>query len=98
MNHYLMKNVKSQFNISDAVNKAYNDRVKCKRATGNILNTVMTDHTLFTFPTVNAFVSGKIIICEMWVERFADEWIATSISMFATEWLRFHSFQEVRPL
>ena len=33
----------------DAVNKAYADRIKYKTATGNIPNTVMTDHTLFTF-------------------------------------------------
>ena len=33
----------------DVVNKAYADRIKYKTATGNIPNTVMTDHTLFTF-------------------------------------------------
>ena len=38
----------------------------------------MTDHTLFTFPAAKAFASGKIIICEMRVERLADEWVATS--------------------
>ena len=26
----------------------------------------------------------------MWVERLADEWIATSSPMFATEWPGFH--------
>ena len=36
----------------------------------------MTDHTLFTFPTTKVFASGKIIICEMWVDWLADEWIA----------------------
>ena len=40
----------------------------------------MTDHALFTFPAAKAFASGKIKICEMWVERLADEWIATSTS------------------
>ena len=53
----------------DAVNKAYADRMKYKTATGNIPNTVMTDRTLFILPAAKAFVSGKIKICEMWVER-----------------------------
>ena len=60
-------------NKLDAVNKAYVDRIKYKTATGNIPNIVMTDHTLFTFPAAKAFASGKIIICEMLVERLADE-------------------------
>ena len=33
----------------------------------------MTDHILFTFPAANAFASESIEICEMWVERLADE-------------------------
>ena len=61
MNLHLIKNVKSPVNKSDAVNKAYVDRIKYKTAT----NTVMTDHTLFTFSAAKAFASGKIIICEM---------------------------------
>ena len=65
----------------DAVDKAYADRIKYKTATGNIHNTVMTDHILFTFPATKAFASGKLEICEMWVERLADEWIATSSPM-----------------
>ena len=52
----------------------------------------MRDHILFTFPTGKAFVSGKINICEMLVERLAGEWIATSSPMFATEWPGFHKF------
>ena len=52
----------------------------------------MTDHILFIFPAAKAFASGKIKICEMWVERLADGWIATSSSMFATEWPGFHRF------
>ena len=52
----------------------------------------MTDHTLFAFPTAKAFASGKIQICEMWVERLVDEWIATSSSKFGTEWPGFHKF------
>ena len=99
MSHHLNKNVKSPINNFDAVNKAYVDCVKYKTATGIIPNIVMTDHTLFTFPTAKAFATRKII-CEMWVERLADEWIATSSPMFATEWpgLALTSFQEVRPL
>ena len=79
-----MKNPADRF---DAVNKAYADRIKYKTNTGNIPNTVMTDLTLFTFPPPKAFASEKIKICEMWVERLADEWIATSSPLFATEWL-----------
>ena len=82
----------SPVNKFDAVNKAHADRIKYKTATGNIPNTVMTDHTLFTFPAAKAFASGKIKVCEMWVERLADEWIATSSSMFATEWPGFRKF------
>ena len=92
MNLHLIKNVKNPVNKLDAVNKAYVHRIKCKTATGNIHNTAMTDHTLFTFPAVKAFASGKIIMCEMWIERLADEWIATSSPMFATGWPRFHNF------
>ena len=73
VNQHSIKNVKNPANRLDAVNKAYADRIKYKIATGNIPNTVMTDHTLFTFPAANAFASGKIKICEMWVERLADE-------------------------
>ena len=57
----------------DAVNKAYADGIKYKTVTGNIPNTAMTDHALFTFPAAKAFASGKIKICEMWVERLRDE-------------------------
>ena len=52
----------------------------------------MIDHTLFTFRPPNAFASGKIKICEMCVERLADEWIATSSPMFANEWPGFYKF------
>ena len=91
MNLHLIKNLKSPVNRFDAVNKAYSDRIKFKTA-GNIPNTVMTDHTLFTFPASKACASGKIIISEMWVERLADEWIATPSPIFATAWPGFHKF------
>ena len=66
MDQHSIKNVMSPVNKLDAVNKAYTDRIKYKTVTGNILNTVMTDHILFTFPAAKAFASGKIKICEMW--------------------------------
>ena len=68
------------------------DRIKYKSATGTILNTVRTDHTLFRFPATKDIISGKIIICEMWVERLVVELILTSSPMFATEWPSFHKF------
>ena len=92
MNQHSIKNMMSPANKFDAVNKAYADCIKYKIATGNIPDTVMTDHALFAFPAAKAFASGKIKMCEMWVERLADEWIATSSQMFATEWPGFHKF------
>ena len=65
MNLHLIKNVMGPVIKFDAVNKAYADCIKYKIATGNIPNTVMRDHTLFTFPAAKAFIRGKIIICEM---------------------------------
>ena len=50
MNQRSIKNMMSPVNKFDAVNKAYTDRIKYKTATGNIPNTVMTDHTLPHFP------------------------------------------------
>ena len=91
IDQHSIKNVKNLVDRLDAVNKAYADRIKYKTDTVNIPNTVMTDHILFTFPAAKAFASGKIKICEMWVERLADEWIATSSLMFATEWPGFKS-------
>ena len=88
---------KSPVDRLDAVSKAYADCIKYKTSTGIIPNIAMTDHTLFTFPAANAFASGKILICEMWVERLADEWIATSSPMFATAWPAFTSSSEVHP-
>ena len=98
INQHSIKNVKNPADRLDAVDKANADRIKYKTVTGSIPNTVMTDHILFTFPAVKAFASQKIKICEMWVERLADELIATSSPMFATEWPGFHKFQEVRPI
>ena len=94
----VIKIVTSPVNKFHAVNKAYADRIKYKTAIDIINNTVMTDHAPFTFPAAKAFSSGRIIICKMWVERLADEWIATSNPMFATAWPGFHKFPEIRPL
>ena len=69
MNQHSIKNVKNTIDRLDAFNKAYADRIKHKTASGNIPNTVLRDHILFTFPTGKSFDSGKIKICEMWVER-----------------------------
>ena len=91
MDCHLIRNVKSSVNNLDAVNTAYVDHIQYK-TTGIIPNIAMTDHILFTFPAVKVFASGKIIICEMWVERLADEWIVTSSPMFATAWPDFHKF------
>ena len=73
MDQHLINNVKNPADRLDAVNKAYADRIKYKTATDIISNTVMTDHTLFTFPSAKAFANGMIKICEMWVERLTDE-------------------------
>ena len=73
MDQHSTKNVKNPVDKFDAVNKANADRIKYKTASGNIPNTVMADHILFLFPVAKVFASKKIKICEMWVERLADE-------------------------
>ena len=92
MDHHLIKNVKSPVNKFDAVDKAYADRIKYKTAISKIHNTDTTYHTFFTYPSAKSFASGKIIICEMWFQWLADEWIATSRPMFATAWPGYHKF------
>ena len=84
MNQHSIKTVKSPVNKFDAVNKAYTDRIKYISTTDTIPNTVRTDHTLFTFPATKDFIRGKIIICEMWLERLVSELISISSLMFAT--------------
>ena len=83
-----MKNPVDRF---DAVNKAHADRIKYKTATGNIPDTVLTDHTLFTFPAATRFSSEKIKICEMWVERFQHQ-----VQCSLLRGLAFTNFPEVR--
>ena len=65
MNQHSIKNMMSPANKFDAVNKAYADCIKYKIASGNIPDTVMTDHTLFIFSPAKAFAGGKKQICEM---------------------------------
>ena len=67
MDQHSIKNVKNPIDRLDAVNKSYADRIKYNTASGNIPDTVLRDHILFTFPTGKAFSSGKIKICKMWV-------------------------------
>ena len=95
MDQHSIKNVKNPVNKYDAVNKAYVDRIKYKTTTGIIPNIAMTDHILFTFLAAKAFASGKIIICEMWVERLADEWIASGFQCSQRRGLAFTNFPEV---
>ena len=80
------------------VNKVYADRIKYKIATSNIPNTVMTDHILVTFPAAKAFTSGKIKICEMWVERWQMSGLQCQVQCSQLRSLAFTSFPEVRPL
>ena len=94
MDQHSIKNVKSPVIKFDAVDRAYVHCIKYKSATGNIPNTLMTYHTLFTFPAAKDFMSGRKIICEIWVERLIGELISTSSQMFATEWPGFHKFTE----
>ena len=65
MDQHSIRIVKNPADRFDAVNKAYAVRIKYKTVTGNIPNTVMTDHILFRFPAAKAFASGMIKICEM---------------------------------
>ena len=92
MDQHSIKNVKNPIDRLDAVHKAYADRIKYQTASGNIPNTVMPDHILFTFPAGKAFSSEKIKICEIWVERLADEWLVILSPMFATEFPGIHNF------
>ena len=62
MDQHSIMNLKNPVDRLGAVNKAYADRIKYKTASGNIPNTVLTDHILFTFPAAKAFASGKIKI------------------------------------
>ena len=92
MDQHSIKNVKNPVERFDVVNKAYVDRVQYKLFNGIISNAVLTDHTLVTFPDPKGVTSRKTRIGELWVERWASEWVATSSAMFATEWPGFHKF------
>ena len=92
MEQHSIRNVKNLVERFDAVNKAYVDRVKYKSSTGIIPNTILTDHTLVSFPDAKGFLSKKTIIGEMWDERLPGKMISTSSPIFATEWAGFHKF------
>ena len=55
MDQHSIKNVKNPVERFDAVNTAYVDRVNYKSFTGIIPNTVLTDHTLVSFPDAKGF-------------------------------------------
>ena len=93
-----IKNVKNPVDLLDAVNKAYADRIKYKTASGNIPNTVLTDHILFTFPIAKPFASGKIRICEVWVERLEVSGSPHQVQCSQLSSQSFTSLQEVRSL
>ena len=50
MDLHLIKNVNSPVTKLEAANKAFVGRIKYKTNSGIIPYTVVTDHTLFTFP------------------------------------------------
>ena len=60
MDQHSINNVKNPIDRLDAVNKTYADRIKYKASSGNIPNTVLTDHILFAFPTEKAFLLVEI--------------------------------------
>ena len=59
MDQHSITNVKNLIDRLDAVNKAYVDRVTYKSFTGIIPNTVLTDHTLVTFPDAKGFLKDN---------------------------------------
>ena len=59
MDQHSIKNVKNPTDRLEAVYKTYADRIKYKTAIGNIPNTVMTDHILFTFTAEKSFCQWK---------------------------------------
>ena len=85
MDQHSIRNVKNPADRLDVVNKDYADGIKYKTTTGIMPHIAIRDHILLTFPAAKAFASGKIKLCEIWVERLADEWIVTPSPMFATE-------------
>ena len=58
MDQHSITNLKNPTDRLDAVNKAYEDRIKYKIASDNIPNTVLRDNILFAFPT------GKLLPVE----------------------------------
>ena len=54
-----IKNVKNPVDRLDAVNKAYSERIKYKTASGNIPNTVLTDHNILHISHCESFCQWK---------------------------------------
>ena len=98
MDQHSIMNVKNPADRLDAVNKAYTDRIKYKIATGNIPNTVMTDHTLFTFRAAKAFASGKIKYVRFGLNGWQMSGLSHQVQCSQLSGLAFTSSQEVRPL
>ena len=59
MDQHSIKNVKNPMDRLDAVNKVYTDRIKYKTPSGNIPNTVLRDHILFTISHSENFCQWK---------------------------------------
>ena len=94
MDQNLIKNVMSPVNKFDAVSKNYADRIKYKKATGDIPNTVMTDNTIFTFP----LCSGKIKYIRCGLNGWQMSGLQHQVQCSQLRGLAFTSFPEVRPL
>ena len=97
MDQHSVKNVKNSIDGLDAVNKAYADRIKHKTPSGNIINTVLSDHILFIFPTGKAFASGKIKICEI-VGWTVGWWVDSNIKANVRNWVAGLSQVFKRPI
>ena len=99
MDQHSIKNVKNSADRLDAVNKAYADRIKYKTASGNIHNTILTNHILFTFPTAKAFASEKI---KIYMRCGLNDWYMSGlqhqVQYSQLSGLAFTKFLEVRPL
>ena len=89
--------MKSPVNKFDAVNNAYANRIKYKPAIGNIPNTVITDHTLCTFPTAKAFCQWNDNNKRCGVNGWQTSELQHQVQ-FATAWPGFHKFSRVRLL
>ena len=95
---HLIKNVKNPVNKFDAVKKAYADCIKYKTFTSNITNTVMTDHTLITFPAAKAFASAKKKYVRCGLNGWQMSGLRHQVQCLQLRGLTFTNFPEDRPL